>query len=78
MSKYDSIPLKSHKAGVAHKCLACDDKINPGETVYYQSDKFLQTLSQKKFCEECFKKYGQELLEMKFKKRDRYQVNLGD
>lgn len=65
MSKYNGIPLKPHKARVNHKCYSCDRAIQKGELVYYQENKFLQSLSRKKFCEECFNKNGQKLLEIK-------------
>lgn len=60
MSKYSSIPLKPHKARVQHICYKCGKIIQIGENVYYQSDRFLQNLSKKKFCKECFKA-GDEL-----------------
>ena len=76
MSKYDLIPLKPHKAKVTHKCFLCGKEIKPEEIVYYQSDKFLQSLSNKKFCEECFNKHGQKLLEIKKRKIDKSQRRL--
>lgn len=76
MTKYGLIPLKSHKARIDHVCFSCNKEINVGKVVYYRSDKFLQTLSNKKFCEECFNKYGQELIKLKIKKSklDKYQT----
>jgi len=76
MSKYDDIPLKHHKARVHHKCYSCDRMIQKGEIVYYQDDKFLQSLSRKKFCVECFNKNAQKLLLIKKKKTNKDQRTL--
>ena len=76
MSKYDVIPLKEHKARVSHICFSCGKEINAGEKVYYQSDRFLQSLSNKKFCEQCFNKEGQNLLNIKKSKRNPKQKTL--
>jgi hypothetical protein len=79
MSKYNTIPLKEHKARLFHICFCCGNKIKPGEKVYYQTDKFLQPLSNKKFCEECFKREGQHLLNTKkYPKRGLTQKTLSD
>lgn len=76
MSKYNIIPLKPHKARVMHTCLFCGRKIKSGEKVYYQSDKFLQSLSGKKFCDDCFQKHGQKLLNKKFQEKVSSQKTL--
>ena len=64
-SKYDSLKfLKRTKARVVHRCDKCGKLINPGEFYYAETlkDKFLHTLHNKKFCESCYKKYGDSLL----------------
>ena len=76
MSKYNQIPLEEHKARVSHHCFFCNEEIKSGDKVYYQSDKFLQTLSNKKFCENCFSKYGQKLLVIQTSKKDKNQRTL--
>ena len=63
MSKYDSIPLKPHKARIMHNCHWCNSEVKVGAVIYYQNDRFLQTISRKKFCEKCVDKYGLKLLE---------------
>lgn len=66
MSKYDSIPITSHKARVEHTCLKCDKTIMKWEMVAYQKDCLIQqTISQKKYCESCFNEFGQELVHFK-------------
>ena len=65
MPKYDVIQLREHKARVSHICKFCGKKVGVGENVYYQSDKFLQSLLNKKFCKDCFEEYGQNLLDKK-------------
>jgi len=55
MSKYDIIPITPHKARVEHSCYGCGKQVKVGEKIYYQNDKFLQSLSKKKFCETCAK-----------------------
>jgi hypothetical protein len=66
MSKYDSIPITPHKARVEHICLKCGKTIKKGEIVAYQKDSRIhQTISQKKYCEQCFKEVGQGLINLK-------------
>jgi len=67
MSKYNSTPLKPHDARKKHTCSLCRKEINPGEKVFYQSEKFLQSLNSEKFCKQCFDNHGQELLEIENK-----------
>lgn len=55
MSKYGVGPMNPHKARVEHLCYSCGEKVKIGEKIYYRSDKFLQNLSKKKFCESCIK-----------------------
>ena len=65
-SKYDTY-LKKVKARTNHTCLFCSKEIIPGDFYYRETnvDKFLQTLHAKKFCSECYEKYGEKLLRKK-------------
>lgn len=65
MSKYNQIPLKRIKARVKHLCLKCNKNIEIGTYYYAQKDRFLHSLSNKKFCEDCYSKYGESLLKEK-------------
>lgn len=67
MSKYDQIPLKRTKARVKHICLICREIIEVGNYYYTQRDKFLHSLTNKKFCEDCCLKYGALSLNKKAK-----------
>jgi len=65
MSKYNSLKfLKKTKARVNHRCNKCGRIINSGSFYYAETikDKFLHTLHNKKFCEDCYKEYGDNLL----------------
>jgi hypothetical protein len=65
-SKYDSIPIKLHKARVEHICLRCDTIIARGQGVAYQRDDLInQVVGQKKYCENCFNELGQDLIRFK-------------
>lgn len=71
-SKYNTY-LKKIKARTFHTCLICEDSIAPGEFYYRETneDKFLQTLHAKKFCSNCFQKYGNNLLNAQTRKHAR-------
>ena len=64
-SKYDTY-LKKVKARTIHKCMLCNEIINPGEFYFRETnvDKFLQSLHAKKFCLKCYDKYGNTLLKI--------------
>jgi hypothetical protein len=64
MGKYDSLKfLKKTKARVEHKCRKCGHLINIGEFYYVEElkDRFLHSLHRKKFCSDCYEKYGEKL-----------------
>jgi len=66
MNKYNNLKfLKRTKARVSHKRDKCEKIINPGDFYYAETlkDKFLHTLYNKKFCESCYKKYKNNLLD---------------
>lgn len=68
MSKYNNLKfLKKTKARVEHRCQNCGELIGPGALYYSEKlrDRFLHTLHEKKFCEQCYKKYGDQLLNLK-------------
>jgi len=65
MSKYDQIPLRKIKARVEHICLKCNKLIKIGDVYYAQKDRFLHSLSNKKFCKNCYSKFGENLLKEK-------------
>lgn len=68
MSKFDSLKyLKSVKARVIHTCNCCNKTINKGDIYYAEKlrDTFLHSLHEKKFCIECYKKFGNNLLNTK-------------
>jgi protein-arginine kinase activator protein McsA len=65
MGKYDNFRiLKKIKARTVHICHNCGTEIMPGESYYREhiEDKFLESLHAKKYCFNCFEKYGNELL----------------
>ena len=65
MNKYNNLKyLKKTKARAEHRCNNCGDLINAGEFYYAETlkDKFLYTLHNKKFCNNCYKKFGDKLL----------------
>jgi len=68
-SKYD-VYLKKVKARKNHICNFCSQQITSGNFYYRETnkDKFLQTLHAKKFCSECYEKYGEKTL-IKYKKK---------
>lgn len=76
MNKHNSILLKPIKATKSFECYKCDSEIKPSEIYYMQKDKFLQTLSNKRFCSKCFKEHGQKLLEIKKQKLNKEQKKL--
>ena len=68
MNKYDNLRiLKKTQARTNHKCYNCGGLINPGDFYYAEKlkDVFLHTLHNKKFCSDCYKKYGDNLLSKK-------------
>lgn len=77
MSKYRDLEiLKKTKAIKGHICYNCGSEITVGSYYYKQflDDKFLQSLHDKKFCNDCFNKYGAVLFKLKNKKikKDKY------
>ena len=66
MSKYKKY-LKKVKGRVTHQCFACGNII-VGDYYYRETDEdqFLQTLHAKSFCEDCYNKYGDKLLDKDF------------
>jgi hypothetical protein len=68
MGKYDNLRyLKKTKARTTHRCDTCNNQIMPGEYYYIETinDKFLHSLHAKRFCAECYKKRGEQLLNPK-------------
>ena len=65
MSKYNNLKvLKKTKARTQHLCSKCNKAVLPG-VIYYKEhieDKFLHSLHAKKYCSECYKKHGDDLL----------------
>ncbi len=64
MSKYNSLKfLKKTKARVNHVCENCGKEIESGDLYYKETvkDKFLYSLHAKKFCTECYEKFGDKL-----------------
>lgn len=65
MSKYYSLKfLKETKARIPHICSNCGEEINAGEIYYSESIGRVNApgIELKKFCKNCFKKYGSQLL----------------
>lgn len=65
MGKYDQLKfLKKTKARVNHYCSNCGKEIRSGSYYYVETvrDKFLHSLHPKKFCAECYGKYGDKLI----------------
>lgn len=71
MSKYNNLKvLKETKARFSHICDRCGDEIKKGEIYYPESIGRVNApgIKLKKFCEQCYKKYGDQLLKLKFQK----------
>ncbi len=65
MSKYNGSKfLKRTKARVSHRCNLCGQLIPIGGFYYAEElkDKFLHLLHKKKFCSNCYNKFGEKLL----------------
>jgi len=65
MNKYNQLKyLKKTKARVNHACLYCGKEIKSKSYYYVETirDKFLFSLHPKKFCAECYRKYGDKLI----------------
>jgi len=65
MGKYSNLKfLKKTKARVNHICSKCGKKIESGSFYYAETikDKFLHSLHAKKFCVECYEKFGDKLI----------------
>ena len=81
MNKHNELKfLKETKAGVPHVCNKCERAIPVGETYYSETlkDKFLQSLHRKKFCKECYEKFGNDLLNpLVARPQKRAQLNKG-
>lgn len=71
-SKYKTY-LKKVKARVIHRCMICNNIIVPRELYYRETneDKHLQTPHAKKFCSNCYQKYGDNLLKARTQKSAR-------
>ena len=66
MGKYDPLKtLKATKARTQHFCVTCGKEIAVGKTYYREhiEDRFLHSLHSKKYCADCYEKYGIDLLE---------------
>jgi len=65
MGKYDQLKiLKKTKARTYHVCNRCGKEILTGD-IYFKEhiqDKFLHSLHAKKYCSECYGKFGNNLL----------------
>jgi ribosomal protein L33 len=69
MSKYDGAKfLKETRARVVHICDKCGKQIKCGEIYYLESIGRINTpgIRLKKFCKDCFQKYGNKLLQNNF------------
>jgi uncharacterized protein with PIN domain len=69
MNKYDSLKfLKETKARILHICNNCNEEIRKGEIYYPESIGKVNALGikLKKFCKNCYQKYGDKLLNIKF------------
>lgn len=78
MSKYDKIKtLKETKATATHQCDYCGKIIESGDIYYPEKvkDKFLHFLHNKKFCSECYEKYGEDLLKMETKQNKKKKLS---
>jgi hypothetical protein len=65
MSKYDYLKyFKKTKARSFRHCVNCGKEINLGDFYYKETidDKFLHSLHAKNYCEDCYKKFGDDLL----------------
>lgn len=65
MGKYDQLKyLKKTKARVNHACDKCGREIESNSFYYKETvgDKFLHSLRAKKFCAECYEKFGDRLM----------------
>jgi len=74
LGKYDQNKyLKKTKARTVHQCNQCNCTIEPEEYYYAetQKDKFLQSLHAKRFCSKCYEKFGDQLLSIKRKRKQR-------
>jgi len=65
MGKYNQLKfLKKTKARVNHMCDQCGKEI-ASNNFYFKEivrDKFLHSLNAKKFCVECYEKFGENLI----------------
>ncbi len=69
MSKYDNAKfLKETKARIAHICDKCGKQIESGEIYYPESIEKINApgIKLKKFCKDCYQKYGDKLLQKHF------------
>jgi len=65
MGKYNQLKfLKKTKARVNHICSNCGKEIESGSFYYAETikDKFLHSLHAKKFCKNCYEKFGDKLI----------------
>ena len=65
MSKYNKLKfLKKTKARVNHICENCSKEIESGGFYYKETvrNRFLHSLHAKKFCAECYEKFGDKLI----------------
>lgn len=65
MGKYDYLKfLEKTKARVGHECSKCGKGIEAGSFYYAEKlrDRFLNIPYSKRFCTECYEKFGDKLL----------------
>lgn len=77
MNKYSEIKtLKETKARNPHKCDHCGETIKSGDIYYPEKieNKFLHSLHRKKFCSQCYKKYGKKLLKIETEQEQKNQT----
>ena len=69
----DKTYLKKFKASEVYMCAICENRIEPEEVCYRETDEdhFLQWLHAKKFCSNCYQKYGDNLLNARTRKHAR-------
>lgn len=70
--------LNKIKARTQHICHKCGRGILTGEIYYREEikDKFLHSLHAKKYCSECYEKYGADLLILSNKAKHRHPNNV--
>jgi hypothetical protein len=70
LGKYGDLRyLKKTKARTWHQCSLCSVNIDAGEYYYLETieNRFLHSLHAKRYCSQCYNKYGDRLLSSKLK-----------